>query len=209
MIAEHVGFRKTLGGKTTGVGAIAAPIGEVLERQIENPAGGIGPAQALLDLERLDVRQTAILVALQAHAAPAGHFRRLLDREDHHLAIFADRGDEIAFDRRHRARRIGRFDIENLFAFARIGDTLVLGSDKSPALQARHKQLAAALVAKHRDDVGFLFEIDEQPDRLAVAATTRQFRCLDRVEPTVGGKYQKLRGGFGEECELETIVGLE
>src|SRR5262249_8380197 len=132
-----------------------------------------GPAQALLDLIGLDVGQSAVLVALQAHAATARHFRRLLDREDHHLTIFADRCDEITLDRRDGARRIGRFDIENLFAFAGIGDAFVFWSDKSPALQTRYQELAAALIAKYRDDIGFLFEIDEQPDRLAVAATAR------------------------------------
>src|SRR5262252_3651303 len=192
-IAEHVGFWKTLGRKTAGIGAVAAPISQVLDRQIEYPAGGIGPAQALLDLKRLDVGQTAVLVTLQAHAATTRHFRRLLDRKDHHLTILANRGDEITLDGRHGARRVGRFDIENLFAFAGVGDTLVLRRDKSPALQTRDQELASALIAKYRDDVGFLFEIDEQPDRLAMAAAARQFRGLDRVEPAVGGKYQKLR----------------
>ena len=70
-------------------------------------------------------------------------------------------------------------------------------------------QLAAALIAEHRDDVGFLLELDEQPDRLAVAAAARQFRRLDGVEAAIGGEHQKLRRGLGEEGELQAVVGLE
>src|SRR6202034_3105942 len=64
-------------------------------------------------------------------------------------------------------------------------------------------------ITEHRDDVGVLLDLAEQPDRFAMAAAARQFRRLDGVEAAVGGEDQKLRGCFGEECELETVVGLE
>src|SRR6516165_9460848 len=62
--AESIGLGKSLGRQAAGIRAVAAPIAELLKRQIENPAGGIGPAQALLDLEGLDVGQPAVPVAL-------------------------------------------------------------------------------------------------------------------------------------------------
>src|SRR5580704_907687 len=49
-----------------------------------------------------------------------------------------------------------------------------------------------ALLAEHRYDVGFLLQIAEQPDRLAMAAAARQFRRLDRVAAAVGGEDQEL-----------------
>ena len=70
-------------------------------------------------------------------------------------------------------RLIRRRDVENLLALARIGEALVFGSNKSPALPACNNELAAALIAEHRHDVGFLFQIDEQSDRFAVAAAAR------------------------------------
>ena len=133
----------------------------------------------------------------------------MLDREDQHFAVLADRGDQFAFDRRDRAGGVRRFDVEHLLALAGIGEALVLRHDKSPALRLADQELAAALITEHRDDVGLLFEIDEQPDRLAVAAAARQFRRVDGVEAAVGGEHQKLRGGLGEERELEAVVGLK
>ena len=48
---EFVGFRKALWRQAAGVGAIAAPVGELLQRQREHAAGGIGPAQPLFRFE--------------------------------------------------------------------------------------------------------------------------------------------------------------
>ncbi len=157
----------------------------------------------------LDVGQAAVLVPLQAHAAAARHLRHLIDREHHHLAVLADRGDQFALGRRDGAGFVGRLDVEDLLALAGIGEALVLGNDKAPALLARDDQLAAALIAEHRDHVGLLLELDEQPDRLAVAAAARQLRRLDGVAAAVGGEDQKLRRRLGKEGELETVVGLE
>src|SRR6516225_8641968 len=105
---------------------------------------------------------------LQAHAAPARHFRHLVDGEDQHLAVLADGGDEFALHRRDGARFVWRFDVENLLAFARIRQAFVLRRDESPALAAGDDQSAAALIAEHRNDVAFLLEIDEQPNWLAM-----------------------------------------
>ena len=70
-------------------------------------------------------------------------------------------------------------------------------------------EFAVALIAEHRNDIGLLLDVDEQADRLAVAAPTRQFRRVYGVEPAVAGEDQNLRCGFGEKSELQTIVGLE
>ncbi len=175
-----------------GIAAIAAPGGELLDRLIEAAAGGIDPGQAFARLERRDVGQPAVLVALQPHAAAATHLRHLVEGEEHHLAVLADRRHQLALDRRDGARFVGRLDVEHLLALARIAQALVLGHDESPARFARDHELAAAPIAEHRDDVGLLLDLAVEPDRLAVAAAARQFRRLDGVAAAVGGEDQKL-----------------
>src|SRR5580704_2054524 len=157
-----------------GVAAIAAPGGELLDRLIETAAGGIDPGQAVGGLEGRDVGQSAVLVALQPHAAAAAHLRHLVEREEYHLAVLADCRDELALDRRDGARCVGRLDVEHLLALAGIAQTLVLGHDESPARFARDHELAAALIAEHRDDIGLLLDLTVEPDRLAVAAAAGQ-----------------------------------
>src|SRR5579862_3167417 len=78
-----------------GIAAIAAPGGELLDRLIKTAAGGIDPGQAFGGLESRDVGKPAILVTLQPHAAAAAHFGHLVEGEDHHLAVLADRRDEL------------------------------------------------------------------------------------------------------------------
>src|SRR5208282_6880299 len=91
----------------------------------------------------------------------------------------------------------------------RIAEAVVLGRDKAPARFAGDEELAAALIAEHRDDIRLLFELDEQADRLAVSAPAGQLRRFDGVAAAVAGEDQKLRGGFGKKGELETVVGFE
>ena len=131
-------------------------------------------------------------MALKAHAAPARHFRHLIDGKHHHLAVLADGGDQFAVGNRNRAAFIGRLDVEDLLALARIGHALVLRDNKAPALLAGDEELAPAFVTEHGDDIPFLLELDEQPDRLAVAAPARQLRRLNGVAATIGGEDQKL-----------------
>src|SRR5580704_15372569 len=190
--AEFQVGEETLRLDATGVATIAAPGGELLDRLIKTAAGGIDPGQAFAGLEGRDVGQSAVLVALQPHAAAAAHLRYLVERKTHHLAVLANRGHELALDRRDGARFVGRLDVEHLLALAGIAQALVLGHDESPARFARDYKLAAALIAEHRDDIRLLFHLDEQPDRLAVAATARQLRCFDGVAAAVGGEDQKL-----------------
>src|SRR5579862_9064744 len=141
-----------------GIAAIAAPGGELLDRLIKAAAGGIDPGQAVAGLEGRDVGQSAVLVALQPHAAAAVHLRHLVERKVHHLAVLADGGHELALDRRDGARCVGRLDVEHLLAPASIAQTLVLGHDESPARFAGDHELAAALIAEHRNDIGLLFD---------------------------------------------------
>src|SRR5580704_623109 len=175
-----------------GVAAIAAPGGELLDRLIKTAAGGIDPGQAVARFKSRDVGQSAVLVALQPHAAAAAHFRHLVQREEYHLAVLANRGHELALDRRDGARFVGRLDVEHLLALAGIAQALVLGHDESPARFARDQKLAAALIAEHRDDIRLLFHLDEQPDRLAMTTAAWQLRGFDGVAAAVGGEDQKL-----------------
>src|ERR1700731_1005677 len=165
--AEFQVGEETLRLDATGVAAVAAPGGELLDRLIKTAAGGIDPGQAFARLEGRDVGQSAVLVALQPHAAAAAHLRHLVEREEHHLAVLADCRDELTLDRRDGARFIGRLDVEHLLALARIAQALVLGHDESPARFARDHELAAALIAEHRNDIPLLLELDEETDRLA------------------------------------------
>src|SRR6516225_1198597 len=100
---ERVGARKPLRCQPSGIGTIAAPISKLLERERECATGGIGPRESLLRLESLEIAQPTILVALQPHAAPSRHLWDLIERENHHLAVLADRGDELALNHRERA----------------------------------------------------------------------------------------------------------
>ena len=103
----------------------------------------------------------------------------------------------------------GSVDVEHLLALAGIGEAFVLRHDEAAALRARDQELAAALMTEHGDDVRLLLQVDEQPDRLAVAAAARQLRRVERVEAAVGGEHQTFRGGLGGEGELQPVVGLE
>src|SRR5580704_17345042 len=108
--AEFQVGEETLRLDATGVATIAAPGGELLDRLIKTAAGGIDPGQAFAGLEGRDVGQSAVLVALQPHAAAAAHLRHLVERKTHHLAVLANRGHELALDRRDGARFVGRLD---------------------------------------------------------------------------------------------------
>src|SRR5262249_34133484 len=184
-LVERVGAREPLRRQPSGISAIAAPISKLLEREREGTAGGVGPREPLLLPEGLEIAQPAILVTLQPHAAPPRHLRDLVEREDHHLAVLADRRDEFALHHRHRTRRGGGRGVEPLFARARIGKALVLGNDEAAALRACEEELAPALVAENSHDIGLLLEIDEKTDRLAMTAATRKLRRIERVEPPV------------------------
>src|SRR5579864_2760932 len=190
--AEFQVGQETLRLDPAGIAAIAAPGGELLDRLVKTAAGGIDPGQAFVGLESRDVGKPAVLVALQPHAAAAAHFRHLVEGEDHHLAVLADRRDEPAFDRRDGARFVGRLDVEHLLALAGIAEAFVLGHDESPARFAGDHKLAAALIAEYRDHVGLLLDLAVEPDRLAVAAAARELGRFDGVAAAVGGEDQKL-----------------
>src|SRR5216683_7488996 len=85
--SELVRLRKTLRRQTASVGAVATPVRQFLDRGAEFAAGGILPGQAILGIECRDIRQAAVLVFLQAHAAAARHLRHLIDRKQQKLAV--------------------------------------------------------------------------------------------------------------------------
>src|SRR6185295_16452329 len=178
-LAEGVAAREALRGEPSGIGAVAAPIGKLLERERKRAAGAIRPRQALLHLEGLDVGQPTILVALQPDAPTPRHLRYLLERENQHFAIVADGRDQFALHHRDGARFVGHGDIEHLLALAGIGEALVLRHDKAATLGAGDQELAAALMTEYGDDVGLLLQVGEQTDRLTMSAATGK---LGRVE---------------------------
>src|SRR5437763_3833222 len=63
------------------------------------PCAAVGVAQTLFPCEAFRVDQRAVLVPLQDDAAPAREFGHFGQRKDQHLAILADDGDGIAFDK--------------------------------------------------------------------------------------------------------------
>src|SRR6202051_1138227 len=174
--AEFQVGEETLRLDPAGIAAIAAPGGEFLDRLKEAAAGGIDPGQAFARLKRRDIGQAAVFVALQPHAAATAHLRHLVEGEEYHLAVLANRRHQLALDRRDGTRFVRRFDVEHLLALASIAEALVLRHDESPARFARNQKLAAALIAEHRYDIGFLLEVAEQADRLAMAAAARPRR---------------------------------
>src|SRR5438874_3988772 len=75
---ELVGLGKTLRRQAAGVGAGAAPFGELFHRGGEFAARGILPGESLPGIECRDIGQSAIAVLLQANAATARHLRHLI-----------------------------------------------------------------------------------------------------------------------------------
>ena len=65
------------------------------------------------------------------------------------------------------------------------------------------QQLAARRVDEGRDDVLVILHVDDNADRLAMAAPARQPVGANRVELAAGGEHQHLVGGLRMEGELE------
>src|SRR2546429_9182506 len=88
-LAKGIGAREPLRPQAPCVGAIAAPIGKLLERERERAAGGGGPPEPLPRLERPDAAEAAIPVALQTQPAAAGHLWHLIAPENPHRSVLA------------------------------------------------------------------------------------------------------------------------
>src|SRR5262245_35464152 len=117
--AEFIVLGKSLRRDAAGIRAIAAPILQFLHRPRKASSGGIDPRKTVSVLEGRDIRKAFLFVALQAYAAAAAHFRYLIERENHHLPICADRGDQLSIHRRQCRRLVGHLEIEHLLALAR------------------------------------------------------------------------------------------
>src|SRR5579863_1931848 len=183
--SELVRLRQAM-REAAGVGTVAAPAGQFLEGHALIAAGRILPGEAGPGIEGDDIRQRSTFVFLQAHAAAARHLRHLIDREDHHLVVGADRRDHVAGDGCDSARLVRHLDVQNLLALAGVTDAIVLVDDEALPLAARNQVFAPALVDEQRDDGGVLIEIDEHPDRLAMAASAQELRNFERIEFAVG-----------------------
>ena len=141
-------------------------------------------------LEDLGVGDAAVLVALQAHALAAGHFRHLRRsgrRRSLRFSPTTATWSPSASTRRPRPCAV-RVDVEDLLALAGVGDRR-----RRPARRSRARREPATssfvpgLVGEGRDDVGALVEIDHQADRIAEAAPAGQLRRLEREDLAVRG----------------------
>src|SRR4029450_13899505 len=92
---------------------------------------------------------------------------------------------------------------------AGIGPPFALGDDEAAAFCAGQEKLAPALMAENTCAVPLLLQIDEQPDRLAMTAATRQLRRVEGVKSPVAGEHQAFRCGLGRKREFRPVVGLE
>src|SRR5262249_35756994 len=142
-------------------------------------------------------------------AAAACHLRHLVEREDQHLAVLADNRNGVACNLGDRARLVRHLDVENLLAFLRRANAIILVDDKALAFVACDEELATALVDEQRNGCGLLLHIDKQADRLAMTAAAGKLGDVERVELAVGGKQQELRRRLGEEGKAELVVSLE
>src|SRR5262249_11154403 len=113
---------------------------------------------------------------------------------------------------RHRTRRVGRRDIEHLFALAGIGEAFVLGNDEAAALRACEEKLTPALVAENSHDVSLLLEVDEKTDRLAMPAATPQLRRIEGIESPLLANTRHLdvvsagNANFGPSSALKAML---
>src|SRR5262245_28112772 len=103
-------------------------------------------------------------------------------------------------------RCIRRLHIEHLLALARIRNAFVLRHHKSATLRAANEELAATLVAEHRDKIGLLLQVNEQADRLAVSTAAWKLRRFHRVEPAIACKHETLGSVLGGKRKAQTVV---
>src|SRR5438552_1371057 len=120
-LVELVRFRQAV-REPAGVGAVAAPVGEVLPAHALVAAGGILPGEPGLGLEGRDIGQRGAGVFLQPYAAAARHLRHLVEPKDHHLVVGADYRDLVAHHAGDRARLVRHLDIQDLLALAGVAD---------------------------------------------------------------------------------------
>src|SRR5262245_7625613 len=93
---EFINSRKAFGRQPAGISAVAPPVGEFTECKGKPTPRTIGPGQPVGALERLEVGEPAVLVALQPHTPTPAHLRHLFEREHQHLAVLADNRHQFA-----------------------------------------------------------------------------------------------------------------
>ena len=140
-------------------------------------------------------RQAAVLVALQAHALAARHLVHLLQREDQHLAVLADDGDQCrprpARSSRPPPARRRSCTCLPLRVMATISSS---GTTKPWPEVAAMSSLRPGSCTKISTNVVVLLQVDHQAHRLAVAAAARQLVGRQREHLAVGGEQQQLVG---------------
>ena len=114
----------------------------------------------------------------------------------------------IALRRRDDFQPRRRVDVEHGAALARRRDQIVLRDDESAPVVADEQQRSPRRVGRHTNDAGVLVDIGEQPDRLAMAASTGQFGGVERINLAIGGEGPDLRGRLREKRRLQRVVAL-
>ena len=165
--------------------------------------GRILPGQSLGAGEDLRVGNAALAIFLQAHALAARHFRHLIERENEQLAVLPDDRDMIADRRDDQGPPYRRIEIEQNLAFARAADHFVARRDEAAPVARSDQHFLARDIGKDRDDILALADVGHEPQGLALAAATRQFRRLEREDPAVAGEHEDLLRRLGEEGLLQ------
>src|ERR1700682_6301689 len=146
---ELVRLRQTV-CEATGIGAVAAPVGQFLPAHPLVASGGVLPGEAALGIERDDIRQRGTGVLLQTHAAAARHLRYLIDGEDHHLVVGADDSNRVARTGGDCPSFVRHLHVQHLLALAGVADAIVLVDDKALPFMARGQEPAPAPCEEQR-----------------------------------------------------------
>ena len=208
-LAELVRLRETLRRHAAGIRTGALPLGKLLHGRGEFAARGVLPGQARLGIEHGDVGQAAVLVFLQPHAAAARHLRHLVEREDQHLAVVADDRDGVAGTVAIARASFGMSTLRTCLPLRVVPTQSSSLTTKPCPSWLAIRNLRPPLLTNSDDDRRLLLHVDEQTDRLAMAATARQLCDIERIEFAVGGEQQQFRGGLREERKTELVVVLE
>src|SRR6516225_3297079 len=149
---KPVGAREAAGDEAASGAAGAAPRG-----QVDFGAStvlALAPRQAFGEKKDLGVGEAAGFVALQDDPASTRHQRDVVEFEDQHFAIVADKGDRIAelgLNAGPRDRALTWR--QHLLAGAGLRHRLLAVDDKAAAVARRDQQLHVGPMREYRDDV--------------------------------------------------------
>ncbi len=189
--------------------AVAQPFGQLFLVFRECAARAVFPDKAVGDREAADVGNAAVLVPLQAHALAAGHLRHLRQREDQHLAVFADDGDVIAADGDDKLGLVRHGNIHDLLALAGIGGHFRFRHDKAVAGGRDDHLLARRIMDEGGQHILIVVHVDHDAQRLAVTASAGQLVAAEREDLAAGRDDKDLVRRLRREGYLQRIAFLE